>query len=94
MAQVIKEVTRELQAEKAKEEGRTTTIPSEDKQDKPERRCLPWRNTKAEEQLTKDIQEGDEDEENGTEKKGIFDVATKWKIAKNGKSLVRKRYAW
>ncbi|CZR52676.1 uncharacterized protein PAC_02553 [Phialocephala subalpina] len=92
MAQVIKEVTKKLQAEKAKKEGRTTTIPPEEKQDKPERRCLPWRNRKAEEQLKKEIQESDEDDENGTEKKkGMFDVATKWKSAKNGKSLVRKK---
>jgi hypothetical protein len=94
MAQVIKEVTKELQAEKAQKEGGSTTIPREETQEKPERGCLLWRkDLKAEEKLKKEIEADDEDDQAGTEKKkGMFDVATKWKSAKNGKSLIRKKY--
>jgi hypothetical protein len=95
MAQVIKEVTKELQAEEAQEEKRsTTTIPREETQERPERGCLLWRkDRKAEEKLKKEIEADDEDDQAGTEKKkGMFDVATKWKSAKNGKSLIRKKY--
>ncbi|KAF8849052.1 hypothetical protein BDZ45DRAFT_753177 [Acephala macrosclerotiorum] len=93
MAQVIKEVTKELQAEKARNEGRATSIPPKEKRQKPERGCLPWRkDRKAEENLKKEIEYDDEDDQGGTEKKkGMFDVATKWKSAKNGKTLVRKK---
>ena len=94
MAQVIKEVTKELQAEKAQKEGGSTTIPREETQEKPERGCLLWRkDLKAEEKLKEEIEAENKNDQAGTEKKtGMFDVATKWKSAKNGKSLVKKEY--
>lgn len=94
MAQVIKEVTKELQVEKARKEGRTATIQREEKPEKPERGCLPWKkDRKAEDNLKKEIEEDDEDDQAGTEKRtGMFDVATKWKSAKNGKRLEKKEY--
>jgi hypothetical protein len=93
MAEVIKEVTKELQAEKAQKEGRSTTIPREETQEKPKRGCLLWRKDgKAEEKLKKEIEADDEGDQTRTEKKGMFDVARKWKSAKNGKNLIRKKY--
>jgi hypothetical protein len=93
MAQVIKEVTKELQAKKAQEERRLTTIPREETQEKPERGCLLWRkDRKAEEKLKKEIEADGKGDQTGTEKKGMFDLVTKWKSAKNGKSLIRKKY--
>jgi hypothetical protein len=95
MAEVIKEVTKELQEENAIKEGRTLTIKREEDRNKKERGSLSWnkQRSKAEAKLKKELEMEDEEDEGGAdEKKGMFEVAKKWGNAKNGKSATRKKY--
>ncbi len=95
MAEVIKEVTKELKIENDRKLGEILTMPTSEKKCKQERRCLPWmKKEKYEEKLRKKMQlDEDDDEDEASKKKGsIFEISTKIKGAKHGKSSVKKKY--
>lgn len=95
MAQVIKEVTKELQDENDRKMGKQRTIEPIERIPKPDRHCFPWKKgDKYAEKIREEMEKNDdEDEDEPSKKKDMYELARKWKAAKNGKGSTKKKYA-
>lgn len=93
MARVIKEVTKELQDENDRAMGKKAAEQPREESPNRDRQCLPWkRGDKHAEMLKKAMADGDDDddEDRPSKKKDMYELAKKWKAAKNNKDSGKK----
>jgi hypothetical protein len=96
MAQVIKEVTKELEDENNRKMGRYRTIESIEKICRHDRGCLPWKKEckhcmREEERRQEEKRKAnDGSEDDSARKKDIFEMAKKLKHMKHIKNIGKK----